>query len=531
MRKGKSSDERFNLSSSPVSEERVRRTGECDLAMWEAFFQGASQPIVILDRDHRVVAVNGAALKALEGRTEEEIPGSPCYKVFHGTDQPAQGCPAERLLLEGSTETVEMEMETLGGTYLVSCILLRDSSGKASRIIHMAVDITDRKRLEEERFELERRLFQTQKLKSLGVLAGGIAHDFNNLLMGIQGYTSLMLHDTQTPQPHQGKLVNIENLLRSGSDLTAQLLGFARGGKCEVKPLDLGMLIAKSADMFGRTKREVIIHTNLAKDLLPVDADQSQIEQVFLNLYFNAWQAMPGGGEIFIETRNVFLDESYTSQYSAEPGRYVKISVTDTGSGMDEETRKRIFEPFFTTKEMGRGSGLGLASAYGIIKNHRGIIEAASSGGHGSTFTIHLPASEKEPAREEKTLRVPRKGSETILLVDDQEMVVDAGREMLQALGYTVVAARNGQEALELYGCRKNAVALVLLDMIMPGMGGGETFDRLKEINPRIKVILSSGYSLDGQARQIMERGCSGFIQKPFDMDTLSKRIREVLEA
>lgn len=391
--------------------------------------------------------------------------------------------------------------------------------GKEPLLFCLDVDLSERKRLESQ-------FFQSQKMESIGVLAGGIAHDFNNLLMGIQGYVSLMLSSLAAEHPHFQRLRNIEGLIKSGSELTGQLLGFARGGKYEAKPTDLNALIAKSADMFGRTRQEITIRRKLSPNLLSVEVDQGQIEQVLLNLYLNAWEAMPGSGELTLETQNTAIEE----QFPLKAGMYAKISVSDTGSGMDPTLQKRIFEPFFTTKEMGRGSGLGLASAYGIIKNHGGAIYVSSEKGEGTTFTIYLPASGKEPVAEKTAPASPRKGSETILFVDDQETVLETVSQMLKALGHGVLMAKDGQEAIDIYRRRKENIDLVILDMIMPGLSGSVVYDRLKELNPRVRVILSSGYSLDSQASQILERGCNGFIQKPFGVETLSNKIREVLE-
>ena len=231
-----------------------------------------------------------------------------------------------------------------------------------------------------------------------------------------------------------------------------------------------------------------------------------------------------------METENVTLDENYVKPFSIEPGRYVKISVTDTGVGMDKATRERIFEPFFTTKEMGRGTGLGLASAYGIIKNHGGFINVYSEKGHGTTFNIYLPISEKEVIEEKKSTVDTLTGSETVLFVDDEDMIIEIVEELFEQLGYKVLTARSGKEAIETYKKNKERIDIVLLDMIMPDMSGSDTYDRMKDINPKIKVLLSSGYSINGQATEIMDRGCDGFIQKPFKMKELSQKLREILD-
>ena len=384
-------------------------------------------------------------------------------------------------------------------------------------------DITRQKRLEAQ-------LQQAQKMEAIGTLAGGIAHDFNNLLMAIQGRTSIMLMDKDSSHPDFGQLRGIEGCVGSAADLTKQLLGFARGGKYEVKPTDLNELIRKEKRMFGRTKKEITIREKYEENLWSVEVDRGQIQQVLLNLYINAWQAMPGGGDLYLETENMTLDEIYVKPFSIEPGRYVKISITDTGIGMDKTTRGKIFDPFFTTKGLGRGTGLGLASVYGIIKNHGGFINVYSEKGHGSTFSVYLPASEKEVVEERKLTGDTLGGFETVLFVDDEEMITEIGENLLKWLGYKVFIAGTGKEAIEIYEENKGQIDIVLLDMIMPDMSGSEVYDRMKEINPKVKVLLSSGYSTDGQATEILNRGCMDFIQKPFKMKELSQKLRRILD-
>jgi CheY-like chemotaxis protein len=325
-------------------------------------------------------------------------------------------------------------------------------------------------------------------------------------------------------------LKSIEALVQSGSNLTKQLLGFARGGTHEKKPTDLNELVRSSSEMFGRARREISIHRKYQKDVYTVDVDRGQIEQVLLNLYVNAWQAMPEGGDLYVETQNVTLDALYTKRHLVSPGNYVKISVTDTGTGMDQATQGRIFEPFFTTKEMGHGTGLGLATAYGIVKNHGGIINVYSVLEKGTTFTIYFPASQKQIVPEEMASSEIVRSTGTIFLIDDEEMILTVGKDMLNALGYEVCTASGGEQALTLYAERRDRIDLVILDMIMPSVSGGDTYDRLKAVNPNVKVILSSGYSLNAQAAKIIARGCNGFIQKPFNIKDLSQKIRQVLD-
>jgi len=403
---------------------------------------------------------------------------------------------------------------------------------KTTAIVGSLTDITERKQAEAAQKKLQAQLNQAQKMESIGILAGGIAHNFNNILMGVQGRTSLMMIDKDTSDPDNEHLKGIEEYVKNAVELTRDLLGFARGGKYDVKPTDLNALIKHENRMFGRTKKEIRVQGEYENDLWAVDVDQGQIRQALLNLYVNASQAMPSGGGLHIQTKNVTLDEEYIKPIAVAPGRYVKVSVTDSGVGMDAATREKIFDPFFTTRDVGQGSGLGLASVYGIIKNHGGFINVYSEKGTGTTFNIYLSASEKETMEE-----APRPdrheiqyGQGTVLLVDDEEMITEVGQAMLESLGYRVFTAGSGQEALALYEKQKDEIDLVILDMIMPGMGGGETFDRVKKMGGDVRVILSSGYSINGQAKEIMDRGCIGFIQKPFSMEALSIKVCEVLD-
>ncbi len=435
------------------------------------------------------------------------------YHIKRGMEEGIPWDIEHRLILKDGTEKT---IHTKGSPSI-------DKTGKVIEIIGTVQDISEKKRFEAQ-------LQQAQKMEAIGTLAGGIAHDFNNLLMGIQGRASLMLMHTASTNSHYEHLKGIEDYVESAADLTKQLLAFARGGKYEVKPTDINELIKKENRMFGRTKKEITIHGKYEKNLWTAEVDQGQIEQVLLNLYVNAWQSMPGGGDLYIQTENVTLDENYTKPFEVKPGKYVKISITDTGVGMDEATRQRIFDPFFTTKEMGRGTGLGLATVYGIIKNHEGFINVYSEKGEGTTFNIYLPASEREIIEEKELAKEVIKGTETVLLVDDENVIIYAVELLLKEMGYKTFIARSGKETLKIYKKNKDKIDVVILDMIMPDMGGGETYDKLKEINPDIKVLLSSGYSINGEAKEILERGCNGFIQKPYRSKELSQKIRKILD-
>jgi two-component system cell cycle sensor histidine kinase/response regulator CckA len=384
-------------------------------------------------------------------------------------------------------------------------------------------DITEKRYLEEQ-------LQLAQKMEALGTLAGGIAHNFNNMLMGIMGNVSLALLDTDSTKPQYEKLKNIEKLVESGSKLTSQLLGYAREGRYEIKPLNLNRLVEETSETFGTAKKEIRIIRDLAQDLFTIEADQGQIEQALWNLYVNAADAITGSGDLILKTSNVTNLNLAGKQSNPRPGNYVLLTVTDSGIGMDKKTMNHIFEPFFTTKGVGKGTGLGLASVYGIIKAHDGYIDVESQKGHGTTFKIYLPVSNRKVIGKHELAQEPVKGSETVLLVDDEETVIDVGRQMLERMGYTVLAAGSGKDAIELYRGHKDAIHIVILDLIMPEMSGGETYDEIKKINPHVKVLLSSGYSKDSRATEILARGCNGFIQKPYTMKGLSLRIREILK-
>ena len=470
----------------------------------------------------RLIDVNDTFCKITKYNKEEVLGRTTTELGFYSKED--RGRFIGKLQATGEIHGFEMDFKAKNGSIINSVMFARYIQLKGKTFIITAfLDITERKRLESQ-------LQQAHKMEAIGTLAGGIAHDFNNLLMGILGSTSLMLFNITSKHPHYESLKNVEQYVQSGAKLTKQLLGIARGGMYEVKPTDLNKLLEKTSGVFSRTNKDIRVYAKYQTDIWPVEVDQGQIEQVLFNLYVNAWQAMPNGGDLYLQSENVFLDEEHVKLLSLNSEKCVKLTIADTGVGMDEATIQRIFDPFFTTKEMGRGTGLGLASVYGIIKNHDGIIEVFSKKGEGATFSIYLPASDKKIKEEKEMPREVLKGVEMVLLVDDEDSIVDVGEEILHMMGYQVLSARSGKEAVELYQKNQATIDIVVLDMIMPKMGGEETYDKLKEINPKAKVLLSSGYSIDGKAKTILEKGCDGFIQKPFTIEELSQKIREVLD-
>lgn len=388
------------------------------------------------------------------------------------------------------------------------------------------------KKAEEERRKLEEQLFQAQKMESIGRLAGGVAHDFNNILTSIMGYAELLklkLSDTSIRERQAADII-IKSAERA-SDLTRQLLAFARGGKYHPVPLIINDIIKQTINVSEKIfEKNIKVKYDLGKKLKPIEADKNQLDQVLTNIIINAKDAMPNGGELIFKTANVYLDEEYTSKFQElKPGNYVKISIIDTGIGMPRSIKDRIFEPFFTTKGAGYGTGLGLATVYGIIKNHNGHITCTSEPGIGTTFTFYLPATEKEIILEENESKLI-KGEETILLVDDEEYVLDVAKRQLERLGYKAITAVDGIEAVDIYKKKKKKIDLVLLDMVMPNLAGKDTYRELKNINPDIKVVLISGFSQNAKATELLKEGALAFIQKPFKLYELSKTLAGVLK-
>jgi two-component system cell cycle sensor histidine kinase/response regulator CckA len=402
-------------------------------------------------------------------------------------------------------------------------------------IIHVR-DITERKRTEEALKRSEERLLHSEKMEAIGQLAGGIAHDFNNQLSSIVGYIEL-LQEAVNDQPELKRYTeNIMTATTRASDLTTQLLAFARKGKYQAIPVNVHMTIQEVIQLLKHSiDKRIRLNTSLRAEAPVIRGDPTQLQNALLNLALNARDAMPMGGELCFATRVVNLDKRYCagSPFELQPGKFIRISVTDMGVGMDDETQKHIFEPFFTTKPDGKGTGMGMAAVYGTVKNHRGAIAVSSHVGRGTTVHLLLPqitgkvSAGTAPA--EKS--IVAQDSLHVLLIDDEEMIRDVGRAILKSLGYKASLCADGEEAVSLYKKRWKEINLVILDMVMPGMGGMQTFIELKKVNPKIKAILSSGYGADSQVREILNAGVQGFIQKPFRRKDLAEKILQVLSA
>jgi CheY-like chemotaxis protein len=371
-------------------------------------------------------------------------------------------------------------------------------------------------------------------MEAIGTLTGGIAHDFNNMLQSILGYTQILLLDMQGHALEAGKLKKIEAGALRASELTQQLLTFSRRVESKLRPVDLNQEVRQVEKLLRRTiPRMIDIELHLASELSIIHADATQIEQVIMNLSINARDAMPEGGKLTLRTDKVTLDEAYCRAHlEAVPGDYVLLSISDTGFGMDEKTLEHIFEPFFTTKDSGKGTGLGLAMVHGIVKNHGGYIMCFSEHKEGTIFNIYFPVVK------EVHIRVPEQqdrvevggGTEKILLVDDEKSIREVAQDMLRRFGYSVLTAPDGETALEIYRKKKEAISLIILDLIMPGMSGHRCLEKILDINPKQKVIMASGYSVNGPMEEAFEKGAKGYLQKPYELGPMLSAVREVLD-
>ena len=504
--------------------ERALREANEHLA---AVIQSSPLAIYTLDPRSTVLTWNRAA-EALYGWQAAELIGRPLPTIGHDVED--HGRLRDRVLRGESLRGVEVTRRRKDGTSVnisLSVAPLHDAAGRVTGMLSLAADVTEMR-------QLEVQYRQAQKMEAVGRLAGGIAHDFNNLLTAIIGTTALVLEDLGLESRARLDIQEIEKAAKRAAGLTRQLLIFSRQQVLEPRALDLNALVGNLEKMLHRLIGEDIeLRTKQATALGAVRADPGQLEQAIVNLVVNARDAMPQGGRLTIETADVELDRGYVAGHvPTQPGPYVLLAISDTGVGMDGATKARLFEPFFTTKEPGRGTGLGLATVYGIVKQSGGYIWTYSELGHGTTFKIYLPRVAETPEAPESTTSPPTpvRGSETLLVVEDQEEVRKLTKRVLEARGYTVLAARNGAEALEIVAQHPSRIHLMITDVVMPGMNGRELAQHARARRSYLKVLYVSGYT--GEAvlqHRLLEPGVA-FLQKPFTPDVLARKTREVLD-
>ncbi|HMA66862.1 MAG TPA: PAS domain S-box protein, partial [Desulfosalsimonadaceae bacterium] len=494
--------------------------------------------ITATDLDGNITYVNEAEVQRMQ-RSREELLGRSV--TVYGED-PAQGATQQQIVrktLQDGGWRGEIVNYSSDGTEIIMDArtkLVKDEDGIPVSMLGIATDITDRKQAEKEKIRLEEQFHQAQKMESIGRLAGGIAHDLNNLLSPILGYTEIFLEGAVPEDSLRETMMEIQNAGIRARNLVRQLLAFSRRQTLQFQLMNVNELLKEFHKLLRRTIREDIsIHMHLAPELPDCKGDMGQLEQVIMNLAVNAQDAMPGGGELTIETAKTELDENYAQLHrGAAPGAYVMLAISDTGEGMDAEIQSHLFEPFFTTKDPDRGTGLGLATSYGIIKQHGGNIWAYSEPGMGTTFKIYLPVSTTaRGAGSAVSKRVSASGSggsETILLVEDDRQVNSLASAVLQRQGYNVLSAVNGQEALSIVDRHGSKIRLLLTDVVMPDMNGRELFAQISGVYPHVRVLYMSGYTDDVIAHHgILDQGID-FIQKPFSIKTLAAKVREVLD-
>ncbi len=452
--------------------------------------------------------------------------GKSCYKVLHGLTDPCDFCLEQtNMQLQGRPYKREHHSEILNRYLITTNRMIKWPDGRDVKL-GISFDITERKALEDQ-------LLKAQKIEAVGTLAGGIAHDFNNLLQVIQGCADLGLLNLRSGQTGHSELMEVKKAVKQAAELTTGLLTFSRKVEGKLRPVDLNRELVQISKILERTIPKMIaIDLRLAGDLRSVKADPGQLHQTVMNLAVNARDAMPQGGKLVIETANVHLDPEYCrSHLGAKPGIYVLMSVSDTGCGMDKETQHKVFDPFFTTKAVGKGTGLGLSIVFGIVKSHDAHITCYSEPGVGTSFKIHFPAinEAREDLEEVESDRLVG-GTETILLVDDEDAVRRFGETMLQTFGYSVLTASNGIEALEVFREQQEEISLVILDLIMPKMGGRECLREILKIHPTVKVLIAGGYGADGQIDDALHEGAKTSIRKPYEARELLKTVREVLD-
>ncbi len=510
------------------TEASIRRNLEEERRRLFFALEQLAESVAVADVNGIIQYVNSTFTK-ITGFTREEAVGKRTNILKSGAHSEEFYRRLWNTILSGNTFKARFTNKRKDGTIFYEDKTIApviDSNGEVVSFLEVGNDVT-------EQVSIEDQLAQSQKLESIGLLAGGVAHDFNNIIGAILGYASFMKNKISEDHQFYKYLDTIERSATRAAELTSQLLAFARGGKYNVTPVNLNSIVLDTLGIIRSSiDKSILVTKNLSQDLPTIEADQGQMQQVVMNLCVNARDAMPAGGFLTIETSEVTLTEDDAkSNIEARAGSYVLLAVSDTGVGMDRVTVRRIFEPFFTTKEKGKGTGLGLSMVYGIVRNHGGFIKVESEPGEGTTFKIFYPASGKPEKEEAKTMKDVKGGTETVLLAEDEEAMRELVVDVLRAGGYKVIATDNGESAVEMYLSKKDQIDLVILDMIMPKMNGGDAFRKLKEVNPGILVLLSSGYSQDEKAQQLLNEGVAGFLGKPYQVRELLEKVRAVLES
>ncbi|MDY6881256.1 MAG: PAS domain S-box protein [Thermodesulfobacteriota bacterium] len=517
--------------SERVEAEKALRESE---ARYRSVVENSHDAIVILDDQLRILYANSELRNKL-GFSNDELEGEEFEKILAEDSLPfdrekfLRTENADNILSHTCSMICKDGEKRLGK---ITATLIEDSAGEVKTVVQI-LDITEQRRSEEDKKKLEAQLRHAQKMEAVGTLAGGVAHDFNNLLQAIQGYADLLILDKTEDSSERRGLLEIKHATKSASELTQQLLTFSRKVESDLRPTDLNHEVMQIHKLLARVIPAMIeTEVHLADDLATINADPAQLGQILMNLCVNARDAMQDGGKLLIETDNASLDENYCRTHlGAVPGRYVLLSISDNGEGMEKSTLEHIFEPFYTTKDMGKGTGLGLAIVYGIVKSHNGYIMCYSEPGKGTVFKIYLPVIEQEAALVDRLPEIVQiGGSETILIADDDVRIRNLGLEVLSKVGYNVVVAEDGEGTLDLYRNGMDDIDLIILDLMMPGMGGEKCLKRLLNLDPTVNVIIASGYSPKGPARDAIDGGAKGFLGKPYEIPQMLQLVREILD-